>query len=178
MQKYLCLLLICIGLLPMVHAIPDHTLSIRTGVVPAISHNKHGYYAGSAIGLKSGPLRYDLELNFSNRGFVASTGDVKLFTTFMNINYDVHSLAEVLLPYMGFGYGYLVAKLTNPPATQVSLNKFEHGLAVQSNLGINWKILPRLVFGCEYRYTRKMFIKDLASAFKNHQLITKLTFHF
>lgn len=74
------------------------------------------FRGGLALGLKSGTIRYELELfyimnSIKKESVAADKGNLQLFNGSVNMLYDIEGLSLPITPYIGGGFGYVFSRI-------------------------------------------------------------------
>lgn len=165
-------------------ALEGGTVSLRAGVTfPEKSGNfeyKSGYLAGIGIGLKSGPLHYGFAVDAMLADIKSSAqtnkGDVMLITGLFNMRYDFEGMGSAVIPYLGAGAGYVMARSSITPIVGAKASQTNHTGGFQAKVGLMYLTSEEFGFDLGYQYFRTLEIKNLGNKnFNAHQVSLGVT---
>ena len=148
------------------------------------------YFAGGALGYKSGPIRYDLQLNYINGkikqfsfGSVIQTpvsGSSIATSGLVNIYYDFEDLNPMLAPFLGFGLGYsnVKVKFSSTTPTTTAFNQSNTVFSYQGSAGVTLNFSETIGFDLGYRYLRTSRANNFNSAYQAHLFNIGTTYRF
>jgi len=140
--------------------IDDNSFATGAGTV-SNKYEDDGYSYGAAIGMKKGPMRYELEglhqesdvksNSLAGAPLAGSGGTAELNAAMANVYYDFGN--GRLKPYIGGGAGIAEMKMDNISGGGATLmDDSDSVLAYQGMAGVSYQLNPCWSVNAEYRY--------------------------
>lgn len=152
--------------------------------------------AGLSLGYKSGPIRYEGELNYihsNTSSFTANAiqttgvigGSTQGLAAMANIFYDFDNIVGDLAPFLGVGIGYahITAKLTSTGPVAVfplgtRFNASDNRFAYQGMAGITYNFSENFASNLAYKYLTTTNSPNFGKRYQAHMANLTVIYRF
>lgn len=159
-------------------ALEGGTFRINAGFMYPEKIDTINYKSGNLLelgfGLKSGTVRYELEVKGMTTDIDTPGGDLLFINGLYNVYYDFEGLGMNLVPYLagGGGFAYVRSKIavsTSADANEVKDNSYAVGFQIKG--GLNYLTSESFSWNLGYTYFRTMNLKKVGNDnFQAHQI--------
>ena len=152
---------------------------------------QNGFDVGGAMGYKSNPMRYEVELSYLKANIAhfylndqlqkKPSGYNQAVFGMLNVLYDVPMMNPLLDPFLGLGmgYGWIQSRFSSQgPSDLITFNAEDSTFAYQGMAGLSYNFAENYAINLWYRYVGTTRLSNFGQIFQAHTANAGVSYRF